>query len=126
MIAAVVELVTAGESFDDLLFYGLTRLPDAGQELRTTSFVRSPGGGAVITAVAAARLGVRCAVVSALSAESERLLRAERITIRNLRANGEPTALSVALSTRSDRRFITFEGGNRRLPPRIRALLART
>jgi len=126
MISTVVELVTAGESFDDLLFYGLTRLPEAGQELRTTSFLRSPGGGAVITAVAAARLGVRCAVVSALSAESAQLLRAERIAIRNLRANGEPTALTIALSTRRDRRFITFEGGNRRVPSRIRALLPRT
>jgi sugar/nucleoside kinase (ribokinase family) len=126
MIPTVVELVTAGESFDDLLFYGLTRLPEAGQELRTESFSRSPGGGAVITAVAAARLGVRCAVVSALSAESVRLLRAERIGIRNVRANNEATALTVALSTRRDRRFITFEGVNRRVPSRIRALLPRT
>ncbi len=126
MIAPVVELVTAGESFDDLLFYGLQRMPDAGQELRTASFARSPGGGAIITAVAASRLGIRCAVMSALSPESARLLRAERVAIRNLRRAGEATALTVALSTRRDRRFITFEGINRALPARIRSFLPRT
>jgi sugar/nucleoside kinase (ribokinase family) len=122
----VVELLTAGESFDDLLFYGLRRLPAAGEELRTESFFRSPGGGALITAVAAARLGIRCAVVSALSRESERLLRTERVLVRNLRAAREPAALTVALSTPADRRFITFNGVNDRLPNRIRTVLPRT
>src|SRR3954463_6895673 len=106
MIRAVFDLVTAGESFDDFIFYGLDRLPGAGQELKTDAFRRSPGGGAVITAVAAARLGLRCAVISALSRDSERLLRAERVSIRNLRGSGEPSALTVALSTRRDRRFV--------------------
>jgi len=89
------------------------------------SFTRSPGGGALITAVAAARLGLRCAVASALSPDCERLLRTERIATRNLRADGEPSALSVALSTRADRRFVTFEGINRRLPSRLRSALHR-
>ncbi len=125
-IPAVTDLVVAGESFDDLLFYGLRRLPEAGHELKTRSFLRSPGGGAVITAVAAARLGIRCAVISALSVDGERLLRAERVSVTNLRKRDEPPALTVALSTRADRRFVTFEGVNRRLPARLRALLPRT
>jgi sugar/nucleoside kinase (ribokinase family) len=126
MIPAVFDLVTAGTSFDDLVFYGLARLPDAGQELTTQAFCRSPGGGAIITAVAASRLDLRCAVVSALSAESVRLLRHEGITARNLRRAGEPTAITVALSTRTDRRFVTFDGVNHRLPDRIRAFLPLT
>src|SRR5262245_63643446 len=87
--------------------------------------VRSPGGGALITAVAAARLGTRCAVISALSPDSERFLRGERVAVRNLRARGEPSAVTVALSTRVDRRFVTFEGANDILPSRIRRVLPR-
>ncbi len=121
----MTDLVTVGESFDDFVFYGLKRVPKPGRELKTTSFFRSPGGGAVITAVAAARLGIRCSVVSALSADCQRVLRAERVSVTNLRAQGEPTALTVALSTARDRRFVTFDGVNRRLPRRIRVVLPR-
>ncbi len=54
-----VELLTVGEAFDDLIFAGLPRLPRPGEELRVPTFGRTSGGGAIITAVAAARLGVR-------------------------------------------------------------------
>jgi sugar/nucleoside kinase (ribokinase family) len=120
MPARRLDLVTAGESFDDIVFYGLSGLPGPGQEFRTPNFLRSPGGGAIITAVAAARLGLRCGVVSGLSIDSARLLRDEKIAIRNLRVDREPAAVTVALSTRADRRFVTFDGVNRLLGPRIR------
>jgi sugar/nucleoside kinase (ribokinase family) len=64
-------------------------------------------------------------VVSALSADCERLLGAEGVSVTNLRARREPSALTVALSTRTDRRFVTFDGVNRRLPQRIHAILPR-
>jgi sugar/nucleoside kinase (ribokinase family) len=121
----VIELATAGDTFEDFVFYGLTRLPAAGRELKTLAMVRSPGGGALITAVAAARLGTRCSVISALSPESSRFLRRERVAVRNLRANREPSAVTVALSTRADRRFVTFEGINGSLPARIRRVVPR-
>ena len=44
------DLVTAGDAFDDYVFAGLPRLPRAGEELKTPTLVRAPGGGAVITA----------------------------------------------------------------------------
>lgn len=119
------DLVTAGEAFDDLVFFDLAALPKRGQELKTGAFTRSPGGGAVITALAAARLGLRCAVVSGLSAEAAGLLRHEGVTVRNLRRRDEPAAISVALSTRRDRSFVTYNGINDRLPARIRAALPR-
>ncbi len=119
------DLVTAGEAFDDLIFYALDRMPGGGEELKTQSFSRSPGGGAVITAIAAARLGLRCAVISALSEEGVRRLRDERVAIHNLRRHDEPSAITVALSTRRDRRFLTFNGVNDQLPARIRRLLPR-
>ena len=124
-ITGVIELATAGDTFEDFVFYGLARLPAAGRELKTSSLVRSPGGGALITAVAAARLGVRCMVLSALDATIEQVLRVEGVAFRNLRRPGEPAAVTVALSTPQDRRFVTFEGSNPKLPSRIRGSLAR-
>jgi len=121
----LVDLLTAGEAFDDFVFYALDRLPANGEELKTDAFSRSPGGGAVITAVAAARLGLRCAVMSGLSDEGERLLLDEGVSVRNLRRPEEPAALTVALSTRRNRRFLTFDGMNDRLPDRLRRLLPR-
>lgn len=121
----VFDLVTAGEAFDDFIFYSLDRLPANGEELKTDAFSRSPGGGAVITAIAAARLGLRCAVMSGLSDEGAHLLREEGVSVRNLRRRDEPSALTVALSTRRDRRFLTFNGMNDLLPDRLRRLLPR-
>jgi ribokinase len=118
-----VDLVCAGDAFDDLIFGGLSEIPRPGQEVKTAIFVRTIGGGAVITAVAAARLGARVRVISGLSPEAERLLRAERVTFRNLRAKGEPDALSVAMSTATDRSFVTFDGMNPRLPARLARVL---
>src|SRR4051812_22655059 len=87
--------------------------------------MRSPGGGAVITAIAAARIGLRCAIVSGLSTEVAQALREEGISVHNLRRRDEPVAISVALSTRRDRSYVTFNSMNDRLPPRIRATLPR-
>jgi sugar/nucleoside kinase (ribokinase family) len=114
-----VELVTAGEAFEDLVFYDLPRLPRPGEELKTSRFARAPGGGAIITAVTAARLGVRTAVVSAVGEATQDRLRAERVALRNLRRAGEEPAVTAALSTGRERTFITFNGVNDRLEPRL-------
>jgi len=124
-LRAVLDLVTAGEAFDDLVLHGLARLPRAGEEIRTDRLTRSPGGGAVITAVAAARLGLRCGVLAGLSADAVRLLRREGVRVRNLRRPAEPAALTVALSTPRDRAFVTFNGMNGRLSDRIGADITR-
>ena len=121
----MLDLVTAGEAFDDFVFHGLARLPRHGEEIKTDRFVRSPGGGALIAAVAASRLGLRCGMLGGLSPEGERLLRDEGVYVRNLKRRGEPSAISIALSTKRDRAFVTFNGMHRRLPARIRAALAR-
>jgi ribokinase len=118
-----VDLLTVGESFDDVIFSGLSRLPKLGEECRVDSLSTHPGGGAIITAVAAARLGVRAGVLSAVSATNEARLRQERVTLTNVRRPDERGALSVALSTTRDRSFVTFEGVNRRIEPRLIARL---
>lgn len=48
----------------------------------------------------------------------------ERVAFRNLRGRGEPIALSVAMSTATDRTFVTFDGMNPRLPARLAHVVA--
>jgi ribokinase len=121
----LIDLLTVGETFQDLIFVGLPHLPRAGEELKSGRFAATVGGGAAITAVAAARLGLRVATISALSADADSLLRRERVTTVNLRRRAEPPAVTVALSTSRDRTFITFNGVNARLQPRLAAALSR-
>lgn len=120
---ARLDLLTVGEAFEDLIFYGLPRLPHPGEEIKTPFFARTAGGGAVITSIAAARLGARCAVLSSVSSETAQMLRRERVRVHNLRAAREKDAVSVSLSTPSERSFVTFNGQNDDLEPKfLRAL----
>jgi len=116
----VLDLLTVGEAFDDFVFHGLRRLPREGEELKTNAFAQTTGGGVVITAIAAARLGLRCGAMTGVSEAGAQTLRGERVRVFNLRRRGEPAALSVALSTPRDRAFVTFPGINDVLPDRIR------
>ena len=109
------DLLAVGEAFEDLIFHGLARLPRPGEELKTSAFTRSVGGGAVITAIAAVRLGLRTAVMSGLAPPATALLKREGVSFRNLRQEREPAALSVALSTPKNRSFVTFTGMNEAL-----------
>ena len=122
---AAVDLVTLGEAFEDLVFLDLPRLPRLGEEIKTDRFLQTPGGGALITAVSASRLGTRCRVVSAVGDGAAAMLRAEGIQVRNLRREGEAHAISAALSTRRDRSFVTFNGVNDRLEPRLAAVVGK-
>lgn len=119
-------LLTAGEAFEDLVFVGLERLPNPGEEVKTNTFHATFGGGAVITAVGAARLGIATSILSALSAPAAARLRRERVKVTNLRRAGEPHAITAALSTASDRSFVTFNGVNAMLEPRLLRGLAST
>lgn len=120
-----MDLITLGESFEDLVLGGLERVPGEGEELLARSFTRSIGGGAVITAVAAARLGSRVSVVSGLPAGGVALLRSERIAVRDLRRPGEPHATTIGLATARDRTFVTYAGANDELHERLAAAVPR-
>lgn len=122
----MLDLVTVGEAFDDYIFFDLDALPAAGRELKTDNFVKTIGGGAVITAIAAARTGrIRCGIVSALGRDAAARLRREHVAVRNLRRGTEPTAISIALSTARNRRFITYNGANPVLARRLRTVVPR-
>jgi sugar/nucleoside kinase (ribokinase family) len=120
-----IDLLTVGEAFQDLIFVGLPHLPKSGEELRTQRFVATIGGGALITATAASRLGLGTAVVSALSDEAVRALRRANVRVLNVKRASEPHAVTVSLSTRRDRSFVTFNGVNDRLEARLPAAIAR-
>lgn len=114
-----VDLLTLGEAFEDLVFLSLPRLPNPGEEIRTDRFVRTVGGGAVITAVAAARLGVSAGTWSALGGLAVARLKREKVVVTNLKSPEEAHAVSAALSTPRNRSFVTFDGVNERLEGRL-------
>jgi len=121
----VKQLLCAGEAFEDLIFVGLERLPELGEEVKTDRFTATIGGGAVITSVKAARLGMRTQLISALSDAAVTRLKKEHVAVTNLRKNNEPHAITAALSTGSDRAFVTFNGINSRLEERLARLIPR-
>jgi sugar/nucleoside kinase (ribokinase family) len=121
-----VTLICAGESFEDLIFVGLPRLPELGEEIKTDRFTTTIGGGAVITAVNAARLGMRTTLISALGDAACARLKRERVRITNLRRRGEPHAITAALSTGEDRAFVTYNGVNARLEQRLARVIPRS
>ena len=118
------DLLTVGEAFQDLIFVGLPHMPRSGEELRTRAFVATIGGGALITATAASRLGVRTTIISALSAEAVRALRDDKVRVVNVKRTSEAHAVTVSLSTKRDRSFVTFNGVNDRLETRLPAAIA--
>ena len=112
-------LLCAGEAFEDLIFVGLDRLPELGEEIKTDEFTSTIGGGAIITSVQAARLGMRTHVISALGDTAVARLKSDGVTVTNLRKPKEPHAITAALSTGSDRAFVTYNGANSKLEPRL-------
>ena len=120
-----MKLICAGEAFEDLIFVGLDRLPEPGEEVKTDRFHATVGGGAVITAVKAARLGMRTELISALSDDAYKRLRKEQLTITNLRKSNEPHAITAALSTGDDRAFVTYNGMNAKLEERIARIIGK-
>jgi sugar/nucleoside kinase (ribokinase family) len=120
-----MQLLCAGEAFEDLIFFGLDRLPEPGEEIKTDRFAATIGGGAVITSVQAARLGMRTLLISALSDAAVTRLKQERVQITNLRKKNEPHAITAALSTGSDRAFVTYNGVNAKLEERLMKVFSR-
>ena len=120
-----LDLVSLGETFEDLIFHDLKEWPRLGQEQRSHHLLRTWGGGALLTAVAAARQGLAVQVVSGLAPAAHRFLRREKIKVRNLRRPGEAHALTVALSTQEDRAFVTYPGVNEVLEERFLNSLTR-
>ena len=119
-----VDLVTVGEAFKTIFVGSRTCRSTARAEDRAR-FVSTIGGGAVITRPARRGSGCGSAIISGLSAEAAAGLRRDRVAVVNLKRASEAHAVTVALSTTRDRSFVTFNGVNDRLQPRLPAAVAR-
>ena len=113
------DLLLMGEAFEALIFHQLSEFPGPDEEIETNRIARAPGGGVIITAAAAARLGLDPCVVSALSPLTRKALLREGIAYRNLLRAGEEPALTVSLSTTKERRSVAYCGINDVLEDRL-------
>ncbi|HZS49644.1 MAG TPA: PfkB family carbohydrate kinase [Bryobacterales bacterium] len=117
---ALLDLICIGEFYSDFIFYGLDRVPELGEEVKTEHFLRSPGGGAPITALTARRLGLRVGLVTVVGSQTARadlapLKEAGVETAYSLIHPSRPTGITVSVSTITDRFFLTCTGANRDL-----------
>jgi ribokinase len=109
------DLIVATPAFLDLTFVGLEGLPALGEERFAGDLVRSPGGGA-ITAVAAARLGLKTALVAPLGDDVageyvRREVEAEGVMVCPSRTSRTPQTLVMPCDT--DHAMITVDPGAR-------------
>ena len=116
-------LLCAGETFEDLIFAALPRIPLPGEELRTDVFTRTYGGGALIAAAWARSLELDVELLTALPTQARKILRAEGIAYRCVRGLREPHAVTACLSFGNERSFATFPGVNDALEERLLRLL---
>jgi sugar/nucleoside kinase (ribokinase family) len=119
------DLIVATPAFLDLTFVGLEALPALGEERFAGDLVRSPGGGA-ITAVAAARLGLRAALVAPLGDDVagewvRKELEREGVTVDGARTSRTPQTLVMPCG--EDRAMVTVDPGARARAADVAALM---
>jgi len=107
-----VDVVCAGPVYLDLTFEGLEELPEPGRERFATALHETPGG-AGITAIGLARLGLRVAVAAPglgrdLAGQTlRRLLEAEGVVCAG--SETERTPVTVVLPLDGERAMLTYE-----------------
>ena len=106
-----VDVVCTGPVFLDLTFEGLDALPRLGEERYARNLHTTPGG-AAITAIGLARLGLRTAVAAPLGDDLagelvRRQLEAEGVVCAGATAGRTPVA--AVLPVGGERAFVTFE-----------------
>lgn len=107
------DVIVCGTCFADMIFGELSHLPQPGEEVFGQAF-NFTGGGAYITAVAAARLGLKVAIVSPFGdGVLEKMIRdglnEEGVDTRwSYDLNGPLPFVTVAVNYGGDRGFITY------------------
>ncbi|MGO9189228.1 MAG: carbohydrate kinase family protein [Streptosporangiaceae bacterium] len=112
-----VDLVVLGDGNPDVLVLGDDVTPVFGQREKLVSSIRMViGGSAAITAVAAARLGLRVALVAAVGADRPGAFMLDQLAAEGVDVSavavrvGLPTGMTVALSCGGDRAILTALG----------------
>jgi sugar/nucleoside kinase (ribokinase family) len=111
------QVAVAGEIFLDLIFSGLSELPQLGKEIFAKEFHRELGGGAAITACALASLGTKSSVFGCAGEETLDWIvnrfaefgAGSELTVHPT----EPTAITIAATMPHDRAFLSYAGANK-------------
>ena len=110
-------IAVAGEVYVDHIFTDFDHVPLPGEEVFAEQYRREAGGGTVNTACALARLGHHSSIFGVLGGDEETWLRSR---LRSFGVHAEhvcssdlPNALTVSMSTTSDRSFLSYAGANR-------------
>jgi len=117
-----LDVMVVGDLFVELVMSGFASWPPrVGEELFAERFCREIGGGAAITASGLAKLGTQVGVVGVVGETDgqwliERLEASGVNTSAIQRSPREPTAITVSISSATDRTFLTYMGANRELP----------
>jgi sugar/nucleoside kinase (ribokinase family) len=118
------DLVVIGDCNPDVLVLGDDVTPAFGQQEKLVDAVSLViGGSAAITAVAAARLGVSVALVAAVGADPAGQFMLDQLTREGVDVSavavreGEPTGITVVLSSGADRAILTALGAVASLAP---------
>jgi sugar/nucleoside kinase (ribokinase family) len=120
-------LVVFGEFFLDLVLYDLPSVPRLGEEVKTTSFARFPGGGLATTALVASRLGTPTRIITIVGQDALCTPEWQKLVQSGVSPSGcefhrtLPTAMTVCAAFDGDRMMITYDKINRNLE----ALLSR-
>jgi sugar/nucleoside kinase (ribokinase family) len=119
-------LVVFGEFFFELVFYDLPSVPRMGEEVKTVSFARFPGGGVSTTALVAAKLGTPTKVITrigldALTSPEWLKLGESGISTAGCEIDPHlPTAMTVSAAFDGDRMMITHDRLNIKLERLLR------
>jgi ribokinase len=132
--AKKTSVAVIGEFFIDEIFSEFNVLPKLEDECFARRFQREVGGGAAITACGLAKLGTKVGVFGLVGrSDGEWVvnrLKSHGVDCSGLEYNpGEPTGITVSVSTREDRAFFSYYGANTPLErfikrPGIASLLA--
>jgi ribokinase len=121
-------MVVFGEFFFDLVFYDLPRVPRMGEEVKTASFARFPGGGLATTALVAAGLGTPVTAITRVGRDALTSPEWQRLIQSGISTQGSefdahlPTAITVCAAYEGDRMMITHD----RINVKLEKLLARS
>jgi len=114
-------LVVFGEFFIDLVFYDLLRVPRMGEEVKTASLARFPGGGLATTALVAAGLGTPTKVITRVGRDALASPAWQKLVQSGISVEGcefdphQPTAMTVCAAFDGDRMMITHDTINQKL-----------
>ncbi len=109
-------IAIAGEIYVDHIFTGFAHIPLLGEEVFAEQYRREAGGGTGNTACALARLGHNTSAFGVFGENAEAWLRSRLksfgVAADSASSSELPNGLTVSMSTRADRSFLTYAGAN--------------